>query len=182
MITKVVKNKKGQYIFSGPMFTSPDIAQSYPEIQQAVALGLYGEVMKIFGDCILERLRDEVTRLMGRHVLPKSKAFYDSFGYEINETLGSLTFYSTWDKASIYIPGAESYKMTWLTRQKGVTKKIPMKDKNGKLVFRSVPLTTNNAWVHPGIQKFSFFSFALEEGRWDAAPKIIDLFIKKGIL
>ena len=145
-------------------------------------MGLYGEVMKIFGDCILDRLRDEVTRLMGRHVLPKSKAFYDSFGYEINETLGSLTFYSTWDKASIYIPGAESYKMTWLTRQKGVTKKIPMKDKSGKLVFRSVPLTTNSAWVHPGIQKFSFFSFALEEGRWDAAAKVMELLYKKGIL
>lgn len=182
MITGVKVNGKKQYVFDAPTFNSADIAQQYPSLRKGVDAGLYLDIMKIFGDCILERLKDEITRLMGLHVLPRSNNLYNSFGYVLSPQMGYLSFYSTWDKASIYVPGRETYKMTWLTKQKGANRKIPMKDKNGKLVFRSVPLTTNKAWVHPGIQKFSFFNKAIEQGRWYAASKVVDFLMLKEVI
>lgn len=182
MITSVKVNAKKQYVFEAPTLNSPDIAQQYPSLMKGITAGFYMEIMTIFGDCILASLKEEITRLMGLKVLPKSKNLYESFGYIISPKLGYLSFYSTWDKASIYVPGRDSYKMTWLTKQKGANRKIPMKDKNGDLVFRSVPLTTNKAWVHPGIQKFSFFNRAIENGRWYAASKVVDFLMLKDVL
>jgi len=181
MINSVKVNKSGQYVFEALTYNSQDIASTYPYIADRMTPTLYIEIMTIFGDSILARLKREMTRLMGMGVLPKSKSLYESFGYRLDAKLGTLVFYSTWDKASIYVAGRDSYKMTWLTKQKGANRKIPMKDKQGNLVFRSVPLTTNKAWVHPGIQKFSFFAVAIEEGRFDAISDVTNLLIQKGL-
>lgn len=181
MINSVKVNQKGQYVFEALTYNSADILRAYPAIASRMTPALYAEIMGIFGDSIIARLKKEMTRLMGIGVIPKSKSLYESFGYRLDTKLGNLVFYSTWDKANIYVAGRDSYKMSWLTKQKGVNRKIPMKDKEGKLVFRTVPLTTNQAWVHPGIQRFSFFAVAIEEGRWNAVSKVTNLLIKKGL-
>lgn len=178
---RVFKRKDGTFAYRAQAI-APDIKEAYPDLAKRLTPKVYVEMMKIFGDEILKKLKKEMTRLMGLKVIPVSKNLKESFEYEIDGATGALKFYTKWDKASYYISGSKSYKMYALTRQRGFNKKIPMKNKNGEVVFRSVPLRTDKAWVHPGIQKFSFFEKAAELGRWAAAPKAIDLLRKRGLL
>lgn len=47
---------------------------------------------------------------------------------------------------------------------------VPLKDKKtGNVVFRTAPLTTEKAWIHPGIAKFTFMQRAIRKGRQKAA-------------
>ena len=64
--------------------------------------------------------------------------------------------------------------MKWLTKeQRGKTKVIPIKDKStGKIVFRSTPLTTKKAWIHPGIKKGMWIDEGIEKGIRRALPKV----------
>lgn len=52
---------------------------------------------------------------------------------------------------------------------------VPIKDKSsGKIVFRSLPLTTQNKWLHPAISKFDFVERAFQE-----VEKDMELNLKK---
>jgi len=42
---------------------------------------------------------------------------------------------------------------------------VPIKTDNGKVIFRTAPLKLNEAWVHPGIAKFTFVQRAMDKGR-----------------
>ena len=42
---------------------------------------------------------------------------------------------------------------------------VPMKDEGGTILFRTAPLTFNDAWVHPGIARFTFMQRAAKQGR-----------------
>jgi len=42
---------------------------------------------------------------------------------------------------------------------------VPVKDRGGKVVFRTAPLQTANAWVHPGIARFTFVERAVRAGK-----------------
>lgn len=42
---------------------------------------------------------------------------------------------------------------------------VPIKTKAGTVEFRTAPLKLTNAWVHPGIAKFTFFETAIRNGR-----------------
>lgn len=42
---------------------------------------------------------------------------------------------------------------------------VPIKDNGGRVVFRTAPLRLQDAWVHPGIARFTFVEKAMEEGR-----------------
>jgi len=42
---------------------------------------------------------------------------------------------------------------------------VPMKDKSGTVVFRTAPLKMQDAWVHPGIARFTFMERAVRTGK-----------------
>jgi len=49
---------------------------------------------------------------------------------------------------------------------------IPL-EVNGQVEFRKAPLTIGDAWVHPGIAKFTFFEAAVRKGRQQMAQIIM---------
>ena len=71
----------------------------------------------------------------------------------------------------------QAYKLTPKERQLGmkqsgrVSKRtrlplvVPIKDRGGNIVLRRAPLKIGDAWVHPGIAKFTFFETALRKWR-----------------
>lgn len=42
---------------------------------------------------------------------------------------------------------------------------VPVKDSGGVVVFRTAPLTFQDAWVHPGIARFTFVERAMKKGK-----------------
>lgn len=46
---------------------------------------------------------------------------------------------------------------------------VPVKASNGDIVFRMAPLKTSDAWIHPGIAKFTFFEVAIKKARQECA-------------
>jgi len=42
---------------------------------------------------------------------------------------------------------------------------VPIEQKNGTVVFRMAPLTTRDAWIHPGIAKFTFAQRAARKAK-----------------
>lgn len=86
------------------------------------------------------------------------------------------------------------YKMTWLTQEEKERKPskfpltptehklrmkrggrvsdgkrlplvVPLKTESGVVIFRTAPLTFQDAWVHPGIARFTFVQRAAKQGR-----------------
>lgn len=55
---------------------------------------------------------------------------------------------------------------------------VPLKSRSGQVIFRVAPFTTQDAWVHPGIAKFTFVQRALKKGREQCAIIIRDEAIK----
>ena len=119
---------------------------------------------------------------------------WDSFTYELlgqSTLVIKSTFYGMAELAKGDIP---ERKMVWLT-QEGKDKKpgayhrtpieqklqhpaagrhskggrrpliVPIKERSGQVVFRTAPLRLSDAWVHPGIAKFTFFERAIKKGR-----------------
>ena len=42
---------------------------------------------------------------------------------------------------------------------------VPLKTKGGQVIFRTAPLKMQNAWVHPGIARFTFMQKGIKKGR-----------------
>lgn len=42
---------------------------------------------------------------------------------------------------------------------------VPLKGKNGQVIFRTAPLKTQDAWIHPGIARFTFIQRAVRTGK-----------------
>ena len=56
--------------------------------------------------------------------------------------------------------------MTWLTRARGVGT-VPLRTKDGDIVFRAAPLTADRAWIHPGIARHNFIQRAYDRAVQD---------------
>lgn len=123
-----------------------------------------------------------------------SKPIWDSFTYEINrQTIVVLSSYPF--VAEMVSAEPKKRKMTWLTqeakdkfpsnyrltpteRRKGqkragrLSKKermplvVPVKS-GGNVVFRMAPLKMADAWIHPGIARFTFIERAIKAGKAD---------------
>ena len=63
--------------------------------------------------------------------------------------------------------------MKWLTAAEG-TPKIPLRSKDGTMVVRSTPLTTDKAWIHPGIAKHTFIQRAFDRAKGEFARRVLD--------
>lgn len=130
-----------------------------------------------------------------------SAPIWDSFSYKIRgeRTVEVVSTYPYIDQ--LVNEDSPPHKMTWLTqeakeqspsefpltpREKGLGMKqagrlsmgrrlplvVPLKTENNTVIFRVAPLTFQDAWVHPGIARFTFAQRAARQGR-EACIEII---------
>lgn len=132
---------------------------------------------------------------------------WDSFSYEIRgqSTVDiTTTFWGLFEMATGDIPAR---KMTWLTQdakdahpekyirtrtEKRLKMKrsgrvsvgqrmplvVPIETASGQVIFRTAPFKTQDAWVHPGIAKFTFVQRAIKKSRDECARVIRDEVIR----
>ena len=123
-----------------------------------------------------------------------SAPIWDSFSYQIRGER-TVEIVSTFPYIEQMVEkDTKPYKMTWLTQEAKERKPaqfpltpregklrmklggrvsdggrlplvVPLKAKNGTVIFRTAPLTFQDAWVHPGIAKFTFVQRAARKGR-----------------
>lgn len=113
--------------------------------------------------------------------LPTSDSFFESFGYRIKGR-STVEITSSWPWIEEHIEGKESFVMKWLTRQNNVHK-VPIVQSDGTVIVRTAPLTTANAWIHPGFARHTFLERGVRAGKKKAAEivakrAIEDIFTK----
>lgn len=107
--------------------------------------------------------------------VPSSGEFYNSFSVTVDR--GVLTLWSSYEWLDLITNGTPGkYKMPWLTQQRGVTV-VPLCQSDGRIGFRTAPLTVGQAWVHPKIAKHTFINRAYER----AMEHHMDGFVSKVI-
>lgn len=132
--------------------------------------------LDFFGKCLLRFIREEAKKDAAKtHQVPTTSKFYESFTYQVKEN--TIEVSSSWPWIDLIIQGTDGpYKMKWLTQAKGVFK-VPMRDKSGMMVIRSTPLTTDKAWIHPGIARHTFIERAFRRAR----KACVERFLSKNI-
>jgi len=139
-----------------------------------------------------------------------SAPIWDSFSYHIvGEKTVEIT--STFPHIEeLTSTDTKPYKMTWLTQQAKqkspadfpITPRekklgmiltgrvnqggrlpliVPLKGEGGQVIFRAAPLTFKDAWIHPGIAKFTFAQRAARQGR-EECIKIIKEEVLKAVV
>lgn len=112
----------------------------------------------------------------------------DSFSFRIHESSVEIqsTFYGMKELTTGDIPAR---KMVWLTQQgservgsiSGGKPKfrhgqsplvVPIQTKSGEVIFRTAPLQMKDAWIHPGIAKYTFVQRAINKAREDCLQLI----------
>jgi len=109
----------------------------------------------------------------------------DSFSFRVGASSVEITstFYGMRELTTGDIPAR---RMVWLTQSKQNRLKvakgpggkpvyrqgkmplvIPIKEKSGEVVFRTAPLTVGDAWIHPGIAKYTFVQRAIKMAHED---------------
>jgi len=152
---------------------------------------LHTKTLQAMGRCMVATLKRESSKYMtrigwsGRDPMG-GPPLWDSFSFRLDEDDVQIrsSFYGMRELAHGSIP---SRKMTWLTqeykdRNPGKFKQTGRERKsnkggsdqgplivpimvNGAVEFRMAPLKLADAWVHPGIAKFTFFETAIRKGR-----------------
>jgi hypothetical protein len=127
------------------------------------------KVLEIFGEEIVKAVKDSAKKAAGMGTgIPRTKEFLDSFYYEITKG-GAIKLKSDWQWVKKYLERKEPYEMNWLTRKSSMEEKVvPVKTKTGEVVFRKLPLRTENKWIHPAVYKFNFIETGIEKGRMKA--------------
>lgn len=125
-----------------------------------------------------------------------------SFTFEVNGGVFEIrsTFYGMQEMLAGDIPGR---KMTWLTQEEkehfpskfpltegekergmkrgGRVSKgerlplvVPLRGKDGTVILRMAPFNTSEAWIHPGIAKYTFMERAIRKAKTKWAGLMID--------
>jgi len=148
------------------------------------------------GQAIVRRLSEESKKDFAKRGWTgkdpmKGPDIWDSFSFKIQKSsvVISSTFYGMRELTTGDIP---SRRMVWLTqkaqgrlvkasgkpryRKRGNKRPlvIPIKEKSGEIVFRTAPMTIGDAWIHPGIAKFTFVQRAINKAREDSRAIIIE--------
>ena len=133
------------------------------------------KVGEIFGRYIISAIKEEIIKSysLGSGI-PRSKDFLDSFSFRVTD-VGNVIIESDWKWVSRYLKSREEIKMTWLTASNPRLKSriIPLKQEDGSINFRSVPLTTKKAWVHPAIHKYTFIERGIVKGKRRALSEVM---------
>jgi hypothetical protein len=92
--------------------------------------------------------------------VPRTGEFYNSFSFGVDR--GVITLYSTYEWLDLITKGTRGkYKMEWLTQERGVHV-VPICQRDGRMAFRTAPLTVGQAWVHPKIAQHTFITRAYD--------------------
>ena len=123
-------------------------------------------------DCVIAEARKDMAaesrRKTGDPVgIPQSERFFRSFTSKLYGQ-STVEVYSSWPTIEQNIEGTDPYPMTWLTRSNGVNA-VPMKDQMGRLIIRTTPLTTQNAWIHPGFARHNFLQRGITRAKQEMA-------------
>lgn len=128
--------------------------------------------LNFFGRCILKYIRQEALKDHAKTgQVPNSKDFLGSFSYQIKGN--SIEVFSSWPWIDLIRCGTDGpYAMTWLTKAQGVAK-VPLRGKNGEILIRNTPLTTDKAWIHPGIARHTFVERAFRRAKKDCFDQFL---------
>ena len=131
---------------------------------------ILGRLGQALVDAVVEEARKDFAK-QGRRPTPRGKpeglpasdSFFESFDWKI---IGKSTVVvtSTWPWLEQLKDGRDPYKMTWLTRPKGVYK-VPFPQDDGTVLIRMAPLTLKDAWIHPGFARHTFLERGVRKGR-----------------
>jgi len=103
--------------------------------------------------------------------IPDSKDFYESFSYRV--VGNGVEVSSSWPWIELIVQGTKGpYPMKWLTKAQGV-EKVPLVGKDGQVVIRSTPLTTDKAWIHPKIAQHTFIRRAFDRARLEFSKLLL---------
>lgn len=128
--------------------------------------------LDFFGRMLIRFIREEAKKDSAKSsFIPDSRDFYGSFSYHIDGN--QIVVSSDWPWMELIINGTKGpFPMKWLTKAQGVAK-VPLRDKDGILVIRSTPLTTDKAWIHPKIAQHSFIQRAFDRARGAFASRVV---------
>tara|TARA_B100001094_G_scaffold41316_1_gene35996 strand:- start:44 stop:577 length:534 start_codon:yes stop_codon:yes gene_type:complete len=132
-------------------------------------------VGEIFGRYILLSIKEEIIKSYSLSKgIPRSKEFLDSFSFRVTD-VGNVVIESDWKWVKRYLKTRGELKMTWLTASNPKLKSrvIPLKQKDGSINFRTVPLQTKNAWIHPSIEKYTFIERGIVKGKKRAVNEVM---------
>jgi hypothetical protein len=133
---------------------------------------------------------------------------WDSFSYRIRGKSTVEILSSFYGLEELTTEGVTPRRMTWLSQEKkdaspntykrtegekrrkmkrgGRVSKgerlplvVPVKTQGGTVVFRTAPIKTNQAWIHPGIAKFTFMQRAVKKGREQCAQIIAEEIVEQ---
>lgn len=119
--------------------------------------------IKFIAEMILNEVREEAKRA-GQlfSAVPKTQEFIYSFGVQIKDN-GDVVLYSTWQHIKYHLKNKPAYPMYWLkTDRNSPRQAIPVKNKQGEIEFRTLPLVTEKSWIHPAIVKYSWIEKAID--------------------
>lgn len=135
------------------------------------------QILRRVGEILVESVSEEARKAVvaqaGRTPegqpmgLPNTPDFYNSFSYRISGP-SSLEILSSWPWVERHVEGRDPFPMTWLTQAAGRTL-IPLKQPDGSVIIRMAPKTEEEAWIHPGVRKYSFLEVGVRKGREKAA-------------
>lgn len=158
------------------------------------------DIVKLFADSALFYIKDEAVKATykGAPSILRSSDFLSALTYEITENKrGKMSFKITipysekWAWVCDYLESSgKPFPMTWLThpvlnkKQNRKRAVVSFRDKKtGEMVVRSAPLTTKQAWIHPGIVKGTWLEKGIEKGIRRAkaeVQRVIELKIREG--
>lgn len=159
----------------------PSVAVSNPALGYQKVKVEDEDVIKIMAESALFYVKDEAIKATykGAPQILRSSDFLSALTYEITENKrGKKSFRITipynerWAWVCDYLNSSgKPFRMNWLTHQALKKKQgrdrsvVSFKDKKtGEMVVRTVPLTTKQAWVHPGIIKGTWLEKGIEKG------------------
>ena len=142
------------------------------------------DIVKVIADSALMYVRLAAVRAsyLGAPSIIRTSNFQSSLGYEIyQDERGRYSFKITleyderWSWVCDYLESSgKPFSMNWLTKERqGKRHIIPIMDKETcKMVFRTTPRTTKDAWIHPGIKKGMWIDEGIEKGIRRSLPQV----------
>lgn len=130
-----------------------------------------------------------------------------SFGYQIRGKR-TVELTCRFSNITMFLEGVDQHPMPWLTqegkdshptkyavtdreRELGMKKGgrvskgerlpliVPLEGPGGTVIFRMAPLKTSEAWIHPGIAKFTFLRRGIEKGKKSCMEKLSPDFVER---
>ena len=127
------------------------------------------KIGRVIVEEVVQQARVDAAKARGLKVgnmIPLEPEFYKSFGYRI---LGESTIEvtSSWPWITDLTDGRGPFPMTWLmSKVGGVRKIIPLAVPGQSTpIFRTLPLETEKAWIHPGIARHTFVQKGIKRAR-----------------